>query len=62
MTLIDNDAFTFGFSSVAAMVDIVRQATERDEASSGTITDRQLDARTTGDALYLLTQGGRPCV
>lgn len=40
MTLIDNDAFTFGFSSVAAMVDIVRQATERGEAPSGTITDR----------------------
>ncbi len=45
--------------SVAAMADIVRQAIERGELPSGTITMRQLDAGLSVMRFYFLTHGGR---
>jgi AcrR family transcriptional regulator len=44
--------------SVAAMADIVRQAIERGELPSGTITMRQLDAGLSVMRFYFLTHGG----
>jgi AcrR family transcriptional regulator len=44
--------------SVAAMADIVRQASERGELPSGTVTVRQLDAGLSVMRFYFLTHGG----
>ena len=44
--------------SVAAMAEIVRQAVERGELPSGTITVRQLDAGLSVMRFYFLTHGG----
>jgi hypothetical protein len=41
------------------MVDIVRQAAERGEVPSGTITERQLDAGLSVTRFYFLTHGGQ---
>jgi AcrR family transcriptional regulator len=44
--------------SVAAMAEIVRQAVERGELPSGTVTVRQLDAGLSVMRFYFLTHGG----